>query len=158
VRFRLCLFAALKSLSLKGYSQNREIVRELLLTRFELDQMSLVHLVLSFHSLEMWRPFRDGFVNEEQMEFPAEPEIFRIDEYFIHARIEELQYNEELFAKGVQRTNCPIHHVAHSCVRHNLLDVVKEEFFNYIHLKYLILKSMNYNWNFLCCCRLMGKY
>jgi len=104
------------------------MVRELLLTRLELDQMSLVHLVLSFHSLEMWRPFRDG--NEEQMDFPAEPEIFRTDDDCLNARVEHLWVYESGFAVGDHDVvECPIHHVKHSCVRHNMLDLVKETFF-----------------------------
>jgi len=96
--------------------------------------MSLVHLVLSFHSLEMWRPFCDG--NEEQIKFPAEPEIFRIDDDCLHARIEDLNFHERLFANGEQHDDCPIHHVNHSCVRHNMLDLVNEEFFYCIHLNH----------------------
>jgi len=90
--------------------------------------MSLVHLVMSFHSLELWRPLYNG--NEEPTEFPVDPEIFRIDNDYIIVRVQDLQSEEELFAKGQRYHDCPIHHVKHSCFRHNLLDLVNKRLFS----------------------------
>jgi len=103
---------ALKSLSLKGYDQNQDIVRELLLYRLGLDQMPLLHLAMSFHSRVTWRRFfRDDEEDVGLQPDPDHPDM-------IPAEIANNPQHQAFIERAIAQDG------TYSCLMDNLLELV----------------------------------